>query len=63
MSAFDRSDIVVRLLNENDIEKIVSWTSGENWSLTEFDLKVFSACHPDDFFVAEVQGVPVGKSF
>ena len=55
------AEVSIRLMVEEDVGLISEWTREDGFSITEFDLRVFRASHPQDFFVAEVDGRPVGK--
>ena len=55
------AEVSIRLMKDEDIGQISEWTREEGISITEFDLEVFRVTHPHDFFVAEVDGKPVGK--
>ena len=53
--------VKLKLMREDDIKHVIQWTHDEKWPTTELDLRVFLTCYPEDYFVAEIDGQPVGK--
>ena len=63
MASFEISNVIVRTMNQHDISKVVQLTAEEDWTVTQFDLKVYVTCYPEDYFVAEIKGQIIGKIY
>ncbi|MDD2335779.1 MAG: GNAT family N-acetyltransferase [Geobacteraceae bacterium] len=55
-----REEVRIRRMNRDDIDVAVAWAAGEGWNPGLYDADAFLAADPDGFFIAEIQGDPVG---
>lgn len=53
--------VVVRRMGRNEMDLAVEWAALEGWNPGVHDAECFHAADPDGFFVAELDGEPVGS--
>jgi len=54
--------IVVRRMHKDDLKLAVEWAKNEGWNPGLHDVDPFYAADPNGFFIAEINGEPVGTA-
>ncbi len=53
-------DVIVRRMNREDVRLAIDWAAREGWNPGLHDAECFYTADPDGFFIAELNGKPVG---
>jgi GNAT superfamily N-acetyltransferase len=57
----EETNFAVRRMNRDDVDLAVDWAASEGWNPGLNDADCFFAADPKGFFIAEMDGVPVGS--
>jgi len=53
-------DVTIRRMNKDEIDLAIEWAAREGWNPGLHDADAFYAADPNGFFIAEINGEPVG---
>jgi len=56
------NEIAIRRMTRDDLDLAVAWASSEGWNPGLHDADPFYAADPNGFFIAEINGEPVGTA-
>ncbi|MFL9460892.1 GNAT family N-acetyltransferase [Scytonema tolypothrichoides VB-61278_2] len=54
-------NFIIRPMNRFEFELVISWAADEGWNPGIYDAECFYQCDPHGFFLAELNGEPIGS--